>query len=226
MLSILPSVYAAERCPNDVVSGPVEGENFVREGKDCPCSYVSPNYRQTFTPSSKKLITVPSISNLQAEAECTVIDESDAYSSVRGRDCSLLEVNGTLAAEMGEYPKIEVRYDWKICNFNEADSKVELTKPSYFKLWRQGDAADLFYKVIDNTTVLTASECESHRRKTTLDTSVAKHFMSAQMQGPTAVQGEFCYAYAFNPITVKYDTPCDMSVSTFAAKYQVHNDPF
>jgi len=185
----------------------------------------------------KTLIIVPSISNLQAEAECTVIDDRGDYSAFKGKDCSLLEVNGTLAGESNVYPQIEVKYDWKICNDNEGASEVTLKSPSYFKLWRykpgkKDKKETLLKKVFPKTDVLekqagAGAKCKTMSRIETLDTSFLTTFMSAQMQGPTTVKGEFCYAYAYNPISVRYGT-CDMRVSsTFATKYQLlHNDPF
>jgi len=242
MLSILPSVYAADKCRNGIVGGPVEGKprakNFERKGKNCPCSYVS---QSKLSPNIyaiiKTLIIVPWISNLQAEAECTVTDTRDAYKSVKGKDCIFLEVNGTKAADDNEYPQINVRYDWKICNYNEGNSKVKLqdSKPSYFKLWRskpgKKNKKTLFSKVFNETTVLKASapagaNCQTHEENVLLDTKFGYHFLSAQLQGPTAVKDEFCYAYAFNPISVKYGS-CDVRVSALATKYQwLHNDPF
>jgi len=182
------------------------------------------------------LIIVPSISNLQAEAECTVIDDRVEYSAFKGGDCSLLEVNGTLAGESNVYPQIDVKYDWKICNDNEGASEVTLKNPSYFKLWRykpgkKAKKETLLETVFADTAALkkkagAGAKCKTMSRNETLDTSFLTTFVSAQMQGPTTVKGDFCYAYAFNPISVRYGN-CDMSVSTFATKYQLlHNDPF
>jgi len=235
MLSILPTADAAELCPNGSVSGPVivgrkKTKNFVRKGKDCPCSYVSQSKLSPNIYAIVKILTiVSSISNLQAEADCTVID--DAYSDFKGKDCSLLEVDGALAAVSGDYPKIKVRYDWKICNGSEGTSKVNLenTHPSYFRLWgpRPGDKneKEVLLNIVFDTTVLTKTKgkkakCETHSQISTLDTKVATRYMSAQIQGTTAVTGEYCYAYAFNPVGVKYGS-CDVSVSALAYKVSI-----
>jgi len=166
------------------------------------------------------------------------MDARVEYSAFIGKDCSLLEVNGTLAGESNEYPQIDVKYDWKICNDNEGASEVTL-KSSYFKLWKNKPGKNtknnkneiLFEKKFAKTAVLkkkagAGAKCKTMSRNGILDTSVLLTQMSAQMQGPTTVKGDFCYAYAYNPISVKYGN-CDMSVSTFATKYQLlHNDPF
>ena len=152
----------------------------------------------------------------------------------------MLEVDGRIAGDTGIYPQVKVQYSWKLCNYNkEKITLLDSPKLSYFQLWNGKTIKDDKYivrqifddsttliggvqKAFDDSTGLAAFEegenCVSLTHIDTLDTSVATQFMSAQMQGlpdiKDNVNGDFpfCYAYAYNPISIKYGD-CLSSVS-------------
>ncbi len=76
----------------------------VNTGKQCPC--------------------------LTVDAECTVTDTRPAYADVRGEKCSALNVE---ADANGNYPDVQVRYDYSMCNYNPF--RIKMKKEAKFYDW-------------------------------------------------------------------------------------------
>lgn len=132
----------------------------------------------------------------------------------------MIEIDGILAAEKNDYPKIEVEYRWKVCNFND-----ELTikfndnaQNSFFDLKNNKEKSSGFKKEIADTVQLKPSQCESFNMTDTIDTSISSHFISAQLSARPFINNEKlpspsnCYAYAYTPIDIIYGQ-CNMTVS-------------
>jgi hypothetical protein len=142
-----------------------------------------------------------------------------------------MEINGTIAGDTGIYPKIKVQNQWKICNWNVDSNFVKFLngkKESYFRFWNNRRKAEnsLFSETFDGSTTPLApynseGNCVSLTEDAVIDTSISNWYTSAQFEGHPSPDGQqradgnpYCYAYAFNPIQIKYGD-CDMSVSRY-----------
>ena len=156
---------------------------------------------------------------------------------VNGKDCNEFIVNGTSASNDG-YPEVDVQYTMKICNYNDFTMAFAPDFPtgndvyeprSYLDFWYTIPVNEVRTKVFYKSTrkyntksdisSLAPGECAGGQGEEKLDTSTARHYMKAIVNG--AHKAGFCYAYAFNPIDFKYDYddgPCDVSVSNSANK--------
>jgi len=142
-----------------------------------------------------------------------------------------MEINGTIAGDSGIYPKIQVQHQWKMCNYNEDSNSVMFLnglKSSYFRFWNNRNAVgeSLVSQSFDSSTTPLApynsdGNCISLTLDSEIDTSISNWYSSAQFEGHPSPDGQkradgnpYCYAYAFNPIQIKYGD-CDMSVSRY-----------
>ena len=201
-------------------------KTFTRNGTipGCDCSYVSQilYYNNGIGFVLENLILnlfLISVSLFQAQTKCVIQD--DGYSELEGQDCSKLKIDGIEAATSGVYPNVTIAYDLQLCNKNsdiDMMFNANATKESYLQFFRSyGDKAYFFNKTYDGKTdALAPGECVTEIGTLNLDTTYAWYYMKAQIQGPTNATGVFCYAFAANPIDVKYDYglgECKVNVS-------------
>ena len=163
--------------------------------------------------------------------------------TVNGTDCSEFVVNGTSASNDG-YPEVDVQYTLKICNYNDftmafapdfTSGNNAYEPRSYLDFWYTIPVNEVRTKIFYKSTrkynskssirSLAPGECVGGQGVEKLNTSTAKHYMKALVNG--AHEAGFCNAYAFNPIDFRYDYddgPCDVSVSN-SAKKETGSDP-
>lgn len=129
-------------------------------------------------------------------------------------------------------------YSMEICNYNNDDMKFSRakgsTEPSSFLKFWYPDPRAVDNKVFlqkkeycddDGCTLGTSSTIKRNsclsvpQTSEKLETTYSNFYLQAKMQGPldtSGVENKFCYAYAFEPINLKYDYgdgPCNMEVS-------------
>lgn len=155
---------------------------------------------------------------MKAEAECIVTDKDPLFDTIRGGDCSKIEIDGIKAGNNNSYPLVDVEYSWKLCNYNGANTKIQFsdTQNSYFKLWLKKETTITEKNFTSLTKDLDSGECVSLTEAKALDTKYSHHYMAAQLSSPPFVNGEHakganCYAYAFNPVEVTYGQ-CNVEV--------------
>ena len=121
----------------------------------------------------------------------------------------------------------------EICNYNNDDMKFRRAKDSptepssYLKFYypdpQEGQVFLENVEINDNQgseTILKPNSCLTTKSSSAeIQTTYSNFYLQAKMQGPldaSGVQNKFCYAYAFEPINLKYDYgdgPCNMEVS-------------
>ena len=153
------------------------------------------------------LFIISVLSLFQAQTKCVIQD--DAYPDLQGQDCSKLVIDGTAAATSG-YPQVTIGYDMQLCNFNsdfDMQFNANPDKRSYLEFFKSDDKTSLVTKDYNGVTddALPPDACVAAIGTLNLDTTFARYYMKAQIQGPTTEAGVFCYAFAENPINVKYD---------------------
>ena len=145
-------------------------------------------------------------------------DSNVLFDSIRGEDCSKIEIDGIMAGDNNSYPQVGVEYRWKICNYNEEGTTIRFsdTQNSSFMLKQNTDTIITEVMFNSSTPDLDPGKCETLIEATKLDTKFSKRFMSAQLSSPPYVNGvratgANCYAYAFNPVEVTYGQ-CNVEV--------------
>ena len=115
------------------------------------------------------------------------------------------------------YPKIDVEYTWKLCNYNEENTTIKFSdnQISYFEL-KNKDTNITRQDFNSSTPDLVSGNCTELIQERALDTKYSHHYMSAQLSSPPYVNGvrptdSNCYAYAYNPIEVTYGK-CNVTV--------------
>lgn len=126
----------------------------------------------------------------------------------------------------------------EICNYNDNDMTFKRAKgstepSSFLKFWYPDPQDGKVYiereEYCDDAgctgktnpaTSLEPNSCLSATQSSTeIQTTYSNFYLQAKMQGPliaSGVENKFCYAYAFEPINLKYDYgdgPCSMHVS-------------
>lgn len=145
--------------------------------------------------------------------------------TTNGVDCSDYVVdtkNGTM------YPKVEVQYSTKLCNYNDFDIKFKpLNKNgkerSYLKFWSflsetQNKTFHVNAGYDDRSDILEPGRCVEKSGTQKLLTTTYRHYMNAVLNAAPVSGSGYCYANAYNPINFKYDygdAKCDVSVSKY-----------
>lgn len=123
----------------------------------------------------------------------------------------------------------------EICNYNDYDMTFKRangsTEPSSFlKFWYPDPQDGKVYiereeycdvdGCLAKPSRIKSNSCFSISEKSVdVETTYSNFFLQTKMQGPLTapdVENKFCYAYAFEPINLKYDYgdgPCNMEVS-------------
>ena len=156
--------------------------------------------------------------------------------------------------DVANYPKITVEYKLKICNYNDYDgaSAIAFNDPvkeknrSGLRFWRNrsgkirealigknNDEIDVTLNKTYTGTVdaITEGTCRKEVGSVLLDTTFAESYMQAKVEGrlllpeEETVTNKYCYAYAFNPIKLRYDYgdgECKFTVSAYEILFQFH----
>lgn len=109
-----------------------------------------------------------------------MIDTSPEYAGALGKHCSNLNVR---RGSNGEYPFVDVRYFWKMCNNNAFD--ILLNEKAKFFSWTHKSEKN---KTIDspqfplNGITLESGSCTEQDTIKSLDTQ-HRHNMAAQLEG-------------------------------------------
>lgn len=140
-------------------------------------------------------------------------------------------VNGTAATAGGvdNYPDVTLDYSMELCNYNDYPMEFSRSQSSedgesnYMLFWFNDPWPDRTYieeerfceigQACGEAVRLEKQTCLSIPQKSvTTTTSRSEYFMQAQLHGPLVdentggrVDDGFCYAYAFDPISFRYD---------------------
>lgn len=175
----------------------------------------------------------------QASIKCTSKIDGEVL------NCRDIVINGTEATLDGveNYPNVTFDYSMDICNYNLHDmtlsrGKKDVEASSYMKFWYPDPWPNKTYieeeEFCDSNDcggaiTLKSKECFSvPKNSVTVKTTRANYFLETQVQGPLATQApeSFCYAYAYEPISLDFDYgdgPCEMGVSTHENLHFAYN---
>lgn len=184
--------------PFEINDGTIELQSR-RGGSACPCSYVN--------------------------TKCTSTIDGNTV------DCGDIVVNGTAATAGGvdNYPDVTLDYSMELCNYNDYPMEFSRSQSSedgesnYMLFWFNDPWPDRTYieeerfceigQACGEAVRLEKQTCLSIPQKSvTTTTRRSEYFMQAQLHGPLVdentggrVDDGFCYAYAFDPISFRYD---------------------
>ena len=157
----------------------------------------------------------------QAETTCTIGEGDNKV------DCSdyVVDTKGGT-----QYPSVDVEYSTKVCNYNDFPIKYGEDKLNELKFWYtvpdkdSTNGRNQTFLVDENLNdknlngvQLHPGQCVEEKGTKQLSTTRSEYYMSAILNAPhDETEDGYCYAYAFNPIHLKYDygdKPCDVTVS-------------
>ncbi len=125
-----------------------------------------------------------------------------------------IRIDGKAAVDNGFYPKIDVKFEWKICNYNIPafgfdDFKIGLKSGfNKFRLWNRNGRSlqSSTVEEIEPSVVLGNTKddiCRSYMQDGQIDTKIGKWFMDASLQGNAIVDG-----VKYNGIKAKDEPYC------------------
>jgi hypothetical protein len=172
----------------------------------------------------------------QAEVKCYITDESYYVEGHDMRD--LLRCNRNIRVDSEttkngtDYPKVEVRLEYSMCNWNQNPNYKILLHDDIarFREWHSktdtitSRSERTIYQKTWKNKVLDSNECITIVQNTHIDTSLGGHNLDSLIQGNAVIDGEviiagsngdeYCFAYAFERIIFD-EGECDVDVSTF-----------
>lgn len=132
--------------------------------------------------------------------------------------CSSLVIDGKAAAIQG-YPDIQVKYSYKLCNYNN-NSTIQLLQSHSIN--KSAKVEEYLVDTSVNDVSLRPGECTGETTTLKVSSSSATRYMKTFLDGKQntldgdAIVDGFCYAYSFSTITFKYDYglgECNVNVS-------------